>query len=115
MYTMKIGSGKTAVNEKGIREVARGYVARTATSLYELLKEHKDVKVVVMGETPTYNMMKAIARAQTLAKKDNCEVMISSVEFENVELPNAENTETRIIQALTLVSSLRESNTSLLH
>lgn len=87
--TMRIGSGRTVVD--GTRTKIRGYAPRTGKSLAELLKEHKVVKMVAMGDASGNNLVKAIAHAQFLLKEEDHDLIAYDFSFETVSFDEDES------------------------
>lgn len=85
---MKIGSGKTTTN--GVKVKVRGYAPRVGKSLAELLKEHKEVKLLAMGDAPCNNLLKAIAHAQNLLNEEERDLIADKFAFEPAELVNSD-------------------------
>lgn len=81
---MKVGSGK--IFKDGVKTKIRGYAPRAGKSLAELLKENHEVKIIAMGDSPTNNMVKAIAHAQVLLKEEERDLVANDFGFESVEL-----------------------------
>lgn len=75
-------SGKTRL-ENGMKEKIGGYAAQCGKSLSELLKEHKEVKVVSMGPDSVNNVLKAVYYAQRMLREEDKDLLVDEVVMED--------------------------------